>query len=86
MNLELAIIVATLITNIAGFAYTWFKDGRAHRWLKEENDAKAVILGDKMDRGNLAAGEAYKEANDVNLKIKALMRELATLRKQRKRK
>lgn len=86
MSLETAIVLATLITNVVGFAYTWFREGRLHRWATEDREIHSAVTNAKVDSSVKAAGEAYKEANDVNLKIKVLMKELSNLRKQRKRK
>lgn len=82
----MAIVLATLITNVIGFAYTWFRDARAHRWSMEDREHQATVTNAKVDLSVSAAGDAYKEANNVNLKIEALMKELSSLRKQRNRK
>lgn len=82
----MAIILATLITNVIGFAYTWFRDARAHRWSMEDRERQSTVTNAKVDLSVNAAGEAYKEANHVNLKIESLLKEIAILRRQRKRK
>lgn len=86
MSLETAIILATLITNVIGFAYTWFREERLHKWAMQDRELHSSVTNAKVDQSTSAAGDAYKEANDVNLKIKILMAELAALRRQRRRK
>lgn len=82
MNLEAAIVLATLITNIAGFAYTWFRESRQHRWAMEDREKATNKITTQVGISANAAGDAYKEANSVNLKIQKLAEELTELRRQ----
>jgi len=79
-------VVATFAATVTGFIYTWKKDGRERKWIKEDAAEKAAHLASKIDVSATAAADAYREANAVNKKIQDLAAEVAKLaRRQRKR-
>lgn len=84
------IALVGLMTTIAGFGYTWFKDGRDRKWaiedqerkaaaLVKDGDAKAAVLASAIAEGTQKATDAYHEANSVNNKIANLNENLTLI-------
>ncbi len=75
-TLELGI--ATLITTVAGFAYTWFREGRTRRWqqqdaqeIAEKANSDAKILAEKVN-SDAAALAAKQNADAIALASKLI--------------
>lgn len=75
--------VLTFLTVIAGFAYQYMRDAQRHKWDQEERKsiAEAALatgqqterrLSNQIDENTQVSRTAFKEANDVNLKLHAL--------------
>lgn len=80
-NPSLVAIVGLLAT-VAGFIYTWMSDARHRKWQKEDakNNMEHMKKQDTaIEKGTAKAGEAYTEANQVNMKIARLQEELNRL-------
>lgn len=85
MNFDSPSIVAIvgLIVTVAGFIYTWFKDGRERRWAREDSlDIRSRLTDqDKaIADGTINAKAAYNEANSVNSKIANLHEDIKTIK------
>lgn len=71
-----------LLTTITGFIYTWFREGRAHRWQQEAHRLNTAHLGrqdEAISESGDRADKAYVEANQVNRKIAELQGQLQRL-------
>lgn len=84
VNLDNPSLVAIvgLVATVAGFIYTWMSDARHRRWQKEDakNNQEHMKKQDTaIENGTVKAGEAYTEANRVNMKIAELQAEIKRL-------
>lgn len=79
------VAILSLVATIAGFIYTWFKDGRTRRWQEEDAAAKSQHLANQdkaIQEGRQEAVKAYTEANQINEKIALLQEELRKVKKR----
>ena len=76
MNESLFVILVTsitgIITTVLGFAYNLYRDNRNRRWdLENRRLAREEIVA-RLDENTDLSRVAFKEANDVNMKIAKL--------------
>lgn len=84
MSMESAAVlgqVLTFLAVIAGFINQYLREARRHRWDVDERKFTAKSLTKHIEENTEISRVAFKEANDVNLKIHALGLD-ARLRKQ----
>lgn len=75
MTIEIAAVVGqivTFLTVIVGFVYQYLRESRRHRWDAEQRREIAAEALAAIENNTEVSREAFKEANDVNLKIHAL--------------